>query len=148
MGVALNKAPFQRFPIRFNRWTCLLFPLGGHGPAVTYVELSGETVSVRAGWVFHAEIPQTSVVRVSRCENPWWNIGGTQTDLRGSWAVSGSYRQIVALDLDSRTRGRVFSLVPISLRRVLLSLDDPDGFLAEVASAPGQGEAGSPTRAS
>lgn len=141
MSKEINQASPRHFQIRFNRFTRLLFASGGHGPNVTYVDVSAETISVRAGWVFQADIPRASVKQISRRTNPWWNVGGTQTDFLGSWAVSGSYRNIVVCDVEPRGKGRLFSLFPVSIHRILFSLEEPEEFLARMTNAQEPGHA-------
>jgi hypothetical protein len=132
MAEEVDLKALRRFQVQYYRWSRVLFAIGGHGPRVTYVDVSAETVYVRAGWIFRMDIPRSSLRRAFRRSNPWWNMGGTQTNMLGCWAVSGSYRNIVALDLDPKARGRLFSLFPISACRLFLSLEDPDGFLAAI----------------
>lgn len=122
----------RRFAVDYYSWSRVLFSLGGHGPKVTAVDVSADVIRVRAGWVFQADVPRSSITRAYRRSNPWWNVGGTQTDMLGSWAVSGAYRNIVALDLDPKARGRLFSFIPVSIRRLLMSLEEPDAFLAAI----------------
>jgi hypothetical protein len=120
----------RQFGLAFNRFFRVLTDLGGHGPGASVVEVTAETVRVRSGWVFAVELPIAAIVAAAPSRNPWWNIGGIQTSLRGTWAVCGAYRGIVALALDPAATGRLFSRVPIRVKRLLLSLDDPEGFLA------------------
>ena len=134
MMTEVKQPTTRRFGIDYYVWSRVLFSIGGHGPKVTYVDVSADTVSVRAGWLFQADIPRSSITRAYRCSNPWWNMGGTQTNMLGSWGVSGSYRNIVAVELSPKGRGRLFSFLPISICRLLLSLEEPDGFLAALES--------------
>lgn len=129
---AMRSTTNHRFGIDYYSWSRLLFSIGGHGPNVTYVDVSAETVRVRAGWVFQVDIPRSAIVRAYRRSNLWWNVGGAQTNMRGAWGVTGSYRNIVALELDPKAGGRLFSFLPVSIRRLLLSMEEPDGFLAAI----------------
>jgi len=119
----------HRFALDFSGWSRALFSLAGHGPTTSYVDVLGDRISVCSGRLFQVELYRSSIVRVYRSSNPWWNIGGVQTNFLGSWGVGGAYRNIVALDLHPRARGRCMSLFPISVRRLFLSLEDPDGFI-------------------
>src|SRR5258708_6778561 len=111
----------SRFTLDFYGWSRFLFSLYGHGPAASYVDILEDTIRVRSGWLFQAEIPRQAVVKVSRQTNPWWNMGAVQTSFTGSWAVSGAYRNIVALDLQPAIRGRYMTIFPMSMRRLYLS---------------------------
>lgn len=120
----------SRFAFDFYGWSRLLFSLSGHGPAASYVEVLEDKIRVRSGWLFQVEVPRSAIVRVYRRSNPWWNIGAAQTSFTGSWAVGGAYRNIVALDLHPSVRGRYMSVFPVSMRRLFLSLQEPDRFIA------------------
>lgn len=122
----------QQFAFDFYPWTRFLFSLAGHGPEVSSVDITDGTIHVRSGWLFQADIPISSLAVVERAKNPWWNFGGVQTSGLGSWAVGGAYRNVVRLELESKAKGRLFSLFSISIRRLFLSIDDPDGFVAAV----------------
>lgn len=55
-------------------------------------------------------------------------LHGVHTDLRGSWLVNGSASGIVDLRLDPLAHGRMAG-IPITVRRLGLGLQDPEGFL-------------------
>jgi hypothetical protein len=92
------------------------------------VRLTADTLLVRMGWAFRAEIPRSSIRRAARHRDASWAIG-VHSDLRlTSWLVNGSRQGIVFLDLDPPAKGRSGPF-PITIRRLGLGLDDPDGFL-------------------
>jgi hypothetical protein len=122
----------QQFAFDFYPWTRFLFSLAGHGPEVSSVDITEDTIHVRSGWLFQAEIPCSALFSVERSANPWWNFGGVQTNSIGSWAVGGTYRNVVRLELEPKAKGRLFSLFTISIRRLFISIDNPDGFITAV----------------
>jgi hypothetical protein len=115
-----------RFPIRFGifRW---LLSLIGAGPRASYAELSGEVLRVRMGWTFRARIPIGSVTRAHRDGTMRWGVG--VHGWRGRWLVNGSTKGIATVEIDPPVRAFVCGF-PVRLRRLHVSLDDPDGFVA------------------
>jgi hypothetical protein len=119
------------FPMRYGWWRPLLSALG-LGPRAARIELGEDEFRVRMGWGFRARIPRTSIVRADRFRDWPWAIG-VHGDFRGSWLVNGSATGIVLLYLDPPSSARVLG-VPISLRKLGLSLEDPEGFLAALGA--------------
>ena len=116
----------QRFPIRFtgvNRAMAVL----GLRPGNSYVELSDSDVTIRMGWAFRATVPRSSVV--SAADDHDRVLGWGAHGWRGVWLVNGSSSGIVRIDLDPGGRARVAG-IPVSLRRLRVSVEDPAGLLA------------------
>ena len=119
------------FPIKYSRlsrWFMTPLLLGArHGT----IQLTADTLVVRMGWAFRAEIPRSSIRRAARQREVRWAIG-VHSDLSfTSWLVNGSRQGVVFLDLDPPAKGRSGPF-PITIRRLGLGLDDPDGFLRAV----------------
>ena len=95
------------------------------GSAHPRVELTASTLSVRMGAGFRADVPRSSIrsaapetLRVgSRGAHGW----------RGRWLVNTSGMGLVRLTIDPPARGKVLG-VPVRLRELILSLEDPDTF--------------------
>ncbi|HZB02234.1 MAG TPA: hypothetical protein VE800_09025 [Actinomycetota bacterium] len=118
----------RSFPIKYSplsRWLMTPLLLGArHGT----IQLTPDALVVRMGWAFRAEILRSSIRRAARHRDVRWAIG-VHADLRfTSWLVNGSTQGIVFLDLDPAAKGRSGPF-PITIRRLGLGLDDPDGFL-------------------
>ena len=122
----------QLFSFDFYPWTRALFSLAGHGPKDSSVQITPETITIHSGWLFQMDIPRSSITAVSRSSNPWWNVGGAQTNGLQAWAVGGAYKNIVKLELEPKAHGKVLSFLSISASKIFLSLEDPDGFIAVV----------------
>jgi hypothetical protein len=93
------------------------------------VELSADTLEVRLGVTWSAEIPRGSITAAGYDPLRTINIGAH--GWRGDWLVNTSTTGLVVLTIDPEARGRCLGY-PISLRKLHLSLADPDAFLAEL----------------
>jgi hypothetical protein len=131
-------APPRSFAIRYSkvsRW--LMAPLL-IGARHSNVELTDDTLRVRMGWAFRASIPRRSIRRAALHRDVWWGIG-VHSDLRfKTWLVNGSSKGIVFLDLLPPARGRMGPF-RITIQRLGLGLEDPDGFLRELGVEPETG---------
>jgi hypothetical protein len=118
----------SRFSIRVDRWCRLLFVPLGIGPRRDHVEVTHDVVTARLGWTFVARLDRAAIVGVAPHRDVYgaWGAHGW----RGRWLVNGSSRGIVRIDLEPRQRARLLGVWPLKLRQLLVSLDDPDGFLA------------------
>ena len=121
------------FTVRFSPWLRPLFVLLGMAPRRSEVTVGEDSIQVRLGWAFRAEVPIASVRSVSRTPDVWWAVG-VHTDMRGRWIVNGSPRGMVAFELDPAVRGRGIGL-GVRIRRLLLSLEEPDAFVEAVRRA-------------
>lgn len=121
-------APPRSFPIRYSkvsRWLMAPLLLGARHAKVG---LSDEELRVRMGWAFRATIPRVSIRRAAVHREVVWAVG-VHSDLRfKSWLVNGAMNGVVFLDLLPPARGR-FAVIPITIERLGLGLEDPDAFL-------------------
>ena len=78
------------------------------------------------GWSFRSRIDESSIERAATDSNKWAGIG--VHGWRGRWLVNGSVSGIVTIEIDPPNRARVMG-IPIRLRTLHVSLDDPEGFL-------------------
>jgi len=129
----------QRFALRYSwviRW--LLSPLCV-GPAFSSVDLDDATLRVHMGWAFDARVPRATIRSARRYPRTIRWTAGAHTDLHGSWLVNGAGSGIVEMTIDPAAEGRSggFRIHPV---RILVSLEDPDGFLRALAApAPAAG---------
>lgn len=115
------------FEISYSWWARPLFLVLGMGPRWSSVEVSPTELRVRMGWAFRAVIPRSAVGSATRYHGLvlGWGVHGW----RGRWLVNGSARGIVSIEIDPPTPARVLG-VPIGLRRLDVSVDEPDGLIA------------------
>jgi hypothetical protein len=114
-----------------------LDPLLGRGPAGHGgVEVGSDVLRVRT-WDFHMDIPRGSVTSVARSGHQTRGTIGVHSR-RGTWLVNGSHEGLVELAIDppcylSRQPTTLFRKVKAS--SLIISLVDPDGFIAAVEGA-------------
>ena len=119
----------KRFPIRFSPFITALVALFGIGPRNSYVELTERELSVRMGWMFRAHVPRESIGTVGERGYVWWAYGVHGGG--GRWIVNGSGHNMVTVRIEPPVRARVLG-VPVRLRELWVSLEDPDGFRAAI----------------
>jgi len=118
------------FAFRYGLFRPLLVVLG-LGPSFADVALEPDRVAVRMGWGFRACIPFGSIRRIYRDRDMRGGIG--VHGWRGRWLVNGAVSGIVTLEIDPAVRAWVVG-IPIRLRRLHLSLQDPEGLIAALGS--------------
>ena len=96
------------------------------------VELTADTLTVRLGLSWRAEIPRGSIRTAAH--DPLKTISVGAHGWRGEWLVNTSTTGLVVLTIDPEARGRCLGY-PVRLRTLHLSLADPDAFLAELSVA-------------
>jgi hypothetical protein len=98
--------------------------------------LNGEELRVRMSWGFAARIPRRSISqarRLGRRRDIWYALG-IHTLLGGRWIVNGSLTGVLTLTIEPPVRARAFGL-PIRLRWLAMSLQDPEGFLTALGGS-------------
>jgi hypothetical protein len=120
----------RRFAISYGRAFEPLATLTGTGSRSSGVDLDEDTLRVRMGWAFRAEVPRASIASASRGEDVRMTRG--VHGWRGDWLVNGDGTGIVELRLDPPARAAMGG-IPIRLERLRVSLEDPDGLLAAIA---------------
>jgi hypothetical protein len=126
-------AETARFPIRFSSANGILFRGLLISPANSYVELDDETLHVRMGWAFSARIPRRLIARAGPGKPPRIPLTAGAHGWGGRWLVNGAPDGIVDIELSEPVRAFVAGF-PIRLRRLSVSLEDPDGFLAALGA--------------
>jgi hypothetical protein len=119
----------KRFPIRFSPFMSVLVALLGIGPRNSYVGVTDDELDVRMGWMFRACIPRASIGTVGERGYVWWAYGVHGNG--GRWIVNGSGHNIVTIRIEPPVGARVLG-VPIRLRELWVSLEDPSQFRAAI----------------
>jgi hypothetical protein len=91
-----------------------------------YVDVGADTLRVKMGWAFAAEIPRASVRSATHDHDRvlGWGVHGW----RGKWLVNGSSSGIVRIEIDPPQRGRVL-MFPIRLGVLRVSVDQPEELI-------------------
>jgi hypothetical protein len=121
-----------RFPIKFETGYALLSRSLFLSPSSSYVELANGEVRVQMGWAFRATFERARISRAySRAERIPLTRG--VHGWGGRWLVNGAGDGILVIDLEPKQRAYVMGF-PVSLRQVLVSVDDPAAVAATLAS--------------
>jgi len=133
MRVETTASEAIRFPIRRDPWWAPLLLLFGATPGRSYVELAGDRLVARFGWLFHHSFPLTGIEGAGMRSWPLLYGIGWRTNLIGVVGLTGSYRNVV--EVRFKRRRWVWMLLPLSCNRLAVSLEDPDAFLEALAKA-------------
>ena len=110
-------------------------PLGlltGMWPRRCFVELGAGDVTVAMGWAFRARIPRPAIEAVQPARvGPWAGVG--VHGWRGTWVVNGTLRGMVEVVLRDPVPARLY-VFPVRLRRLFVSVDDPEGLAQQLRS--------------
>jgi hypothetical protein len=98
------------------------------------VELTADTLTVRLGLSWRAEIPRSSIRTAAH--DPVKKISIGAHGWGGRWLVNTTGTNLVVLTIDPPAGGRCLG-VPISVKELRVSLADPDAFLAELGARAG-----------
>lgn len=121
----------SRHPLRLGRPArAFVLPLIWTRP---YAEVDETHVRVRFGWLGRADVPLDLVTEARSFRWPWW--GGIGVRLGSEGLVGYVTRSGTTALLDLAEPVRVRMPVGWSARRILVSVEDVEGFLAAVAAA-------------
>jgi hypothetical protein len=112
-----------RFPIRFDAPYALLSRALLLFPSDSYIDVAANDVSVKMGWAFRATFHRSDVARAAPFGKRFALTRGVH-GWAGRWLVNGAGDGILAIDLAPKQRAYVLGF-PVSLRQLLVSVDDP-----------------------
>lgn len=104
----------------------------GLGPRYSGAEVDADRLVVRMGWGFSAQVPRSAIRSAERTHGLVGGIG--VHGWRGRWLVNGAASGLVMVRFDPAQRARAMGF-PVKLVTLCLSLEEPDRFLAEIATA-------------
>ncbi|HSH11073.1 MAG TPA: hypothetical protein VLA10_04740 [Ilumatobacter sp.] len=115
-----------RLDFRYNRVNRWLFALFGMGRRSSAIVMHADSIDVKMGWAFRAEIPRANITSVTPHTGRvlGWGVHGW----RGRWLVNGSSKGLVTLAIEPPVPSRVCFL-PGRLRQLTVSLVDPEILL-------------------
>jgi hypothetical protein len=131
MPESIKHARPKRFPVLIRgRWWPLLMPFGVTQERA-FVQVGERELRVCFGPLFDYRFPLEAVERVAPARWPFWAGIGPRVDFRGTVAFVGAYEKTVEVRFKERQRVRM--IVPVPCQRLVLSLEDPEGFIAALA---------------
>jgi hypothetical protein len=108
-------------------WRPFLALFGGTA-ARSYVEVEATGIHARYGWLFDKRFAFSEIASVGRTSWPWWLGIGWRSNLVNLIGLTGSTEG--AVEIRFRKRYLVWLLIPLPMRRLAITLEDPDGFVA------------------
>ena len=124
-------ASTREFPIRYGVSRPLLSVLGA-GPRFSGVTVHGDTLCVRMGWMFRAEVPLSSVAGVEPHKGLVGGIGVHGG--RGRWLVNGGIKGIVDISIDPPASARVLG-VRARLKELQVGVESPEELRAVLSGS-------------
>lgn len=115
-----------RFPIRMDPvWRPLLL-VGGAMQGNSYLEINGDHLVVRFGWLYQDSIQLEDIESVEEGDWPIWMGVGWRIGFGQRFGLIGSYDGIVNIEFKEPLR--VWQLM--RCKRMSVSLEDPTTFVA------------------
>jgi hypothetical protein len=105
----------------------------GLSPSRSWVAVDDDRMRARMGWAFSLDAPRSSVRGASPDSGRVWGSG--VHGWRGRWLVNGSSSGLVRIELDPPARART-GPVPLKVRELRVSVEDPEALVAALATRP------------
>ena len=119
----------QWFTLRYGAYSRMMLKLVGSGPEHSGIAVSDADVAIKMGKSFDGRAPRTSVSSARALPDTVTTRG--VHGWRGDWLVNGDGSGLVEFLFEPPMRGHVL-LFPVSVRRLRVSVDDPDGLVGAV----------------
>lgn len=133
------KAKVEEFRILTSPlWAPFLWPVGVTRDQA-YARLHDGKLHVHFGRVFDAEFPTGAIEGAELARWPLWAGIGPRTDFRGNVGLVGTYVNVVEVRFKEPQRVRL--LVPVTCRRLYLSMEEPHAFIEALRRHTGGEEA-------
>jgi hypothetical protein len=131
-GSTVGKLATVETKLRYERWFLPLSVPLGLGPDRSEVRLAAGTLHVKMGWAFEAHIPLASITRAEATTERAFTAGVHYSG--GRWLVNGSGKGLVTLTIEPPVQAKV-PLRSVTLRKLVLSVTDPDALIAACTAA-------------
>jgi hypothetical protein len=123
----------KRYTISYGALGPLLTLLG-LGRRFSTIERSGDQLHVQMGWGFRAKFPISSIRSVTPYTGVAMGIG--VHGFGGNYLVNGKASGIVTLEIEPSAKALLIG-VPVKLRKLSVSLDEPEQFIADFRTQVG-----------
>ena len=128
MPESMKHARPKKFPVLISgRWRLLLAPFGVTQERA-FVQVGERELRVCFGPLFAYRFPLAAVETAAPVRWPLWAGIGPRVDFRGTVAFVGAYEKTVEVRFAERQRVRM--IAPVPCERLIVSLEDPEGFIA------------------
>ncbi|MGH7272030.1 MAG: hypothetical protein ACREJ3_16490 [Polyangiaceae bacterium] len=124
----------MRFAIRFDPAFRVLCRALFLSPEESHVDVAEDLVHVKFSWSFRASFPRSSVA--STRTSPERPLSRGVHGFAGRWLVNGAGDGILEIDFEPEQRAHVLGW-PVRLRRLLVSVDDPNALAEALRGARG-----------
>lgn len=121
----------MRHPILIDRLWQPLVSIAGGRPARSYLEVNAESLALVFGRLFSETVPRDRIEAARTCSCPRFGGIGWRIGRGGTTGLIGSRRNTVEIVFREPRRVRI-ALAPFNCRRIVVSLRDPDAFLADI----------------
>lgn len=123
----------QAFEFRIESWMAWPLKVLLIGPKSQEILIDHANLKLRMGWAFQTTVPLTSIITARPVERRvyGWGVHGW----RGKWLVNGSSSGLVEIHIDPAERAWS-GPIPIKLRRLTVSVTEPEQFAAACSSPP------------
>ncbi len=126
------QAKGHRFPILITQLSQVLLIPFGASRRRAFAQIHDGELHVRFGPMFDERIPLENIEATEVSRWPRWAGVGPRTDFRGRVGLVGSYSNVVRLTLKEPMAVHLF-LLPVTCRKLYISLEDPDAFMQEIS---------------
>ena len=123
----------KRYTISYGALGPLLTLLG-LGRRFSSIERSGDQLHVKMGWGFRAKFPVASLRSVTPYTGVAMGIG--VHGFGGNYLVNGKASGIVTLEIQPTAKALLLG-IPVKLRKLSVSLDEPEQFIADFRAQVG-----------
>lgn len=120
-----------RFQMRIDRGWAPAVLVGGATRSNSYVDVTPEAVTFHFGYFFNHTEDRDDIREAKARRWPWWMGIGWRSNLRGLVGLVGSYRNVVEVSFESRSRA--WGILPMN--RIAVSVEDPEGFIKALKPA-------------
>ena len=132
-----------RFQMLIDRLWAPAVLVGGATHSNSYVDVTPEAVTFHFGYLFNHTESRDDIREVKARSWPWWMGIGWRSNMRGLLGLVGSYRNVVEVSFESRSRA--WGILPMN--RIAISVEDPKGLI-EALKPPASAQAKKPARRS
>jgi hypothetical protein len=115
-----------------NGFGRVVLALVGVPASQAYIERDGDTVRVRLGWSFVTTFPVGAIESVAPATRRTVSLGAH--GFGGRVLVNGAWWPLAVITLREPVRARLAG-IPISVRELTVSVEDPDALRADLVGA-------------